>query len=145
LRIRGVAVAISRKVVLHFPRRLVERPIVCQLALEYKLTFNILKASVTPREEGLLVLELCGEKADYERGVKYLKDSGVQIQPLSQSVIRDEDRCTHCGACVTVCPAGAFTVEPKSRTVTFADEKCIACELCIPVCPLRAMTVKLQE
>lgn len=137
--------ATSKKVVLHLPRRLVDRPIVCRLAFEHNLTFNILKASVTPREEGLLVLELSGEKADYERGIKYLEDSGVQIQSLSQNIIRDEDRCTHCGACVTVCPAGAFTIEAKSRTVAFADEKCIVCELCIPVCPLRAMAVKFQE
>ena len=137
--------ATSRKVVLHFPRRLVDRPIVYRLAIEHNLTFNILKASVTPREEGQLVLELSGEKADYERGIRYLQDSGVLIQSLSQNIVRDEDRCTHCGACVTICPVGAFAVDPESRIVSFADEKCIACELCIPICPLRSMAVKFQE
>ncbi|MBN1160509.1 MAG: 4Fe-4S binding protein, partial [Dehalococcoidales bacterium] len=65
----------------------------------------------------------------------------VQIQSLSQDVTRNEERCTHCGACVTVCPTGAFKVDPGTRMVIFEDDKCIACGLCIPACPPRAMEV----
>ncbi|MBM4445669.1 MAG: (Fe-S)-binding protein, partial [Chloroflexi bacterium] len=38
--------AISRRVVLHFPRTLVEQPIIYRLVRDYDLSFNILKASV---------------------------------------------------------------------------------------------------
>ena len=134
--------AISRRVVLHFPRRLVDQPIVYRLVKDYNLEFNILKASVTPKEEGLLVLELSGEQADYEQGMQYLAGIGVGIQPLSQNVIRNEARCTHCGACITICPTGAFTLELPSRRVNFQAEKCIACGLCIKPCPPRAMEVR---
>lgn len=134
--------SISRRVVLHFPRILVDQPIVYRLVKDYDLEFNILKASVTPKEEGLLVLELSGEQSDYERGMEYLAGIGVGIQPLSQNVIRNEARCTHCGACITICPTGAFTLELPSRRVNFQAERCIACGLCIKPCPPRAMEVR---
>jgi len=111
------------------------------LVKDYDLEFNILKAYVTPREEGLLVLELNGEKKNYERGIQHLREVGVKVQPLSQNIIRNEKRCTDCGVCVPICPTGALTVEPLTRKVHFYDNKCIACELCVKACPFRAMEV----
>ena len=131
--------AISKRIVLRFPRQLVDQPIIYHLVKDYNLQFNILKASVTPKEEGLLVLELSGEQGDYEKGMLCLTGVGVRIQSLSQDVTRDEARCTHCGACVTICPVGAFAVEPVTRRVNFYDAKCIACGLCLRACPPRAM------
>jgi ferredoxin len=134
---------VSKRVVLHFPRSLVEQPIIYRLVRDYDLMFNILKASVTPKEEGLLVLELSGEEEDYEKGVRYLAEVGVEIQSLSRDVYRDEVRCTHCGACITICPTHAFDLEPLTRKVNFLDEKCIACGLCIKACPPRAMEIRI--
>jgi len=119
----------------------VDQPIVYKLVKDYNLQFNILKASVTPEEEGLLVLELSGEKKDYDNGVKYLKESGVKVQPLSQDIKRNEEKCTHCGVCVPICPTAALVVEPLTQKINFYKDKCIACELCIKVCPVRAMEV----
>ena len=133
--------AVSKRIVLRFPPRLVDRPIVYLLVKEYQLEFNILKASVTPEEEGLLVLELKGEQRDYDKRIRYLTESGVRIQSLSQDVIRNEERCTHCGACITICPPHAFEVDPATRKVKFYDEKCVACGMCIKACPPRAMEV----
>lgn len=133
---------ISKRIVLTFPHRLLDKPVVYKLVKDYNLVFNILQAKVTPKEEGLLIIELSGEESDYEKGLKYLMDLDVKIQPLSKDVIRDEERCTHCGACVVICPAGALTIDQKTRKVIFDAEKCIACELCIKTCPSRAMIVK---
>ncbi len=133
--------AVSKRIVLRFPRRLVDRPIVSRLVRDFNLDFNILKASVTPEEEGLLVLELSGKQSDYDKGIKYLTDSGVIIQSLSQDIVRNEERCTSCGACITVCPTDAFELDPRTREVFFRNEKCVACGLCIPACPPRAMEV----
>ncbi len=134
---------ISKRVVLHFPKRLVEQPVVYRLVKDYNLEFNILRASITaePEEEGLLVLELKGEQEEYDKGIKFLLKSGLKIQSLSQDVTRNEARCTHCGACVTICPPGAFEVDSKTRQVRFDDEKCVACGICIKACPPRAMEV----
>jgi ferredoxin len=132
---------VSKRIVLHFPRRLVDRPIVSRLVRDFNLDFNILKASVTPEEEGLLVIEMSGEQDDYDKGIEYLIQTGVKIQSLSQDVTRNEERCTHCGACITVCPTGAFELESATRRVNFLNEKCIACGMCIKACPPRAMEV----
>ncbi|MFC1925218.1 4Fe-4S binding protein [Chloroflexota bacterium] len=134
---------ISKKVVLHFPRPLLDQPVIYNLVKDYNLMFNIFKASVTPKEGGLLALELSGEQDDYEKGIKYLAEAGVEIQPLSKDVFRDEERCTHCGVCITICPTGAFTVEASTRIVSFSHEKCIACGLCIKACPARIMEMRL--
>ncbi|HUU39801.1 MAG TPA: NIL domain-containing protein [Desulfatiglandales bacterium] len=132
---------VSKKIVLHFPKRLVDRPIIYRLVKDYNLEFNLLKASVSPEKEGLLVLELSGEQGEYDKAIKYLTKSGLKIQSLSQNVIRNEEKCTHCGACITLCPASAFELEPSTRQVIFDDEKCLACGMCIKACPPRAMEV----
>jgi ferredoxin len=132
---------VSKRIVLRFPKRLVERPIIYRLVKDYDLEFNILKASITPEQEGVMVLELKGSQAEYDKGIEFLIKAGVQIQSLSQDVTRNDERCTHCGACITVCPPGAFRLDPKNRMVIFDNEKCIACGLCIPACPPRAMEV----
>ncbi len=133
--------AISKRIVLHFPRRMVDRPIVSRLVKDFNLDFNILKAYVTPEEEGLLVLELSGERKDYDKGIQYLTNAGVKIQALSRDITRNEERCTSCGACINICPANCFKLNTKTRKVSFEGEKCVACGICIKACPPRAMEV----
>ena len=133
--------AVSRKIVLHFPRRLVDRPIIYRLVKDYDLVLNILKASVTPKEEGLLVVELSGDRKGFDEGIQYLTDVGVKIQSLGQDIVRNEARCTHCGACIAICPSGALSLDRVTRLVNFDEEKCTACELCVLPCPPRAMEV----
>jgi len=130
---------VSRRIVLHFPKRLVERPLVYHLIKDYNLELSILKASVTPAEEGLMVLELKGKQEDFDKGVSYLTEAGVKIDSLSQNVLRNEQRCTDCGVCISVCPVGAFELDTVTHKTTFQDKKCVACALCIKACPPRAM------
>ena len=132
---------VSKRIVLHFPQRVVERPIVYRLVKDYDLEFNILKALFTQEEEGLMVPELSGVQTNYDKGIRYLIEAGVRIQSLSQDVILNEERCTHCGACVTICPTYAFELDPLTRRINFYGEKCVACGLCIKACPPRAMEV----
>lgn len=134
---------VSKRLVLTFPHKLLDKPVVYKLVKDYDLVFNILQARVTPREEGLLVLELTGKKENYAQGVKYLTDQGVKIQPLSQDVRRIDARCTHCGVCISVCPTEALVINKDTMKVDFDASKCIACELCVKTCPVRAMEVKL--
>ncbi len=132
---------VSKRIVLHFPHRLVNQPIVYKLVKEYDLQFNILKAFVTPEEEGLMVLELSGKRDNFDRGIEYLKSCGVKMQPLSQDVVRNEAKCTNCGVCVPICPTEALKVDKETRKISFDNKKCIACELCVKICPPRAMEV----
>ena len=132
---------ISRRIVLHFPADLVSDPIISRLVKKYDLECNILKADITPRQIGILVLGLKGEDKHYKQALKYLESLKISVQPLSQDVTRDDDRCIECGACVTICPSDALTRDPLTGEVRFDKDACIGCELCIPACPMGAMEV----
>ena len=134
---------VAKKIVLHFPQQTIDKPIVSALIRDFNLDFNILKASISPGDEGLMILELTGAQKDYGRGIKYLQEAGLEIQSLSQDVLRNEERCTHCGACITMCPTRAFSLEQGTRKVNFDNSRCIVCELCVRACPPRAMELKL--
>ena len=67
---------VSKRIVLHFPRRLVDQPIVYKLVKDFDLKFNILKANVTPLEEGLMVLELNGKKEEFHKGLERTQECG---------------------------------------------------------------------
>lgn len=136
----------SKMVVLRFPRDIVDQPIITNLVRDYGLSFNILKATIYPRREGLVVMELQGNtRNEYDRGLRYLERRGVKVDTVSQDIQRDMDKCFECGACTAVCPTGALYIERPSMRVLFDPEKCSACELCVKTCPVRAMIVTIDR
>ena len=132
----------SRILKLRFPQTEVQKPIVCYLAKDFDLTFNILNAAVLSRKEGIMVLELSGTPKNYRAGVQYLKDQGVHVKNADQEIKRDKKKCTHCGTCIAVCPTGALSIQRPEMSVDFNQKKCSICELCIPLCPTRAMNIR---
>ncbi len=128
-----------QKIVLRFTKKTWDKPIVYRLAKDYNLTFNILKASVFPRQESLMVLELSGTEEDYHRGIEYLMSKGIVVEPIEHDITRDDERCVHCGACTAVCPTEALSVVRETMEVAFDPEKCVGCEICVKACPVRAM------
>ena len=132
----------SKILILRFPKTNVSRPTVCHLARDFDLTFNILKATVFPRREGIMVLELTGPKKNFKKGIAFLKAEGVHVQNASQEVSRDEEKCIHCGACTAVCPTGALSVKRPEMSIAFKLQRCSVCELCVPACPTRAMEIR---
>jgi len=136
---------ISRRVVLHFPKQMIDQPIVYRLSKEYDLVFNILLARIMPNEEGVMVAELSGEDEKYNQGIEYLRDQDVDVQLLSRDVSRDDQKCTQCGACTIICPTGALAIpDRETMVVEFDIEKCVACSLCVQACPSRAMSIALN-
>jgi ferredoxin len=115
---------------------------VSYLTKDYDLTFNILNATILPRKEGLMVLELSGTRKNFREGVKYLKNQGIEVENASQEIKRDNNKCTHCGACTAVCPTTALSVQRPEMLVLFDQKKCSICELCVPACPTRAMEIR---
>lgn len=132
----------SKIMILRFPKSAVEKPIVCSLTRQYDLTFNILNATILPRKEGIMVLELSGSRKDFKDGLKYLREQGVHVKKASQEVKRNQNKCTDCGACTAVCPTGALSIQRPEMKVVFDQAKCSICELCVPACPPRAMEVR---
>jgi ferredoxin len=133
----------SKKIVIRYTPEVVDKPLVCHLAQVYDLSFNILRARVSQRREGLLVLELTGTKKNFDRGIKYLKESGLKVEPLSKSVTQNVERCVHCGACLAFCSTNALYFDDTTMKILFDPEKCNGCEFCVTACPARAMEIDL--
>ena len=135
----------SKMLSLRFPAEVVNEPISCNLVRKFDLTFNILKATIYPRKEGLVVMELSGHRKNFQKGVRYLKGLGIKVESVGEDVKRDEEKCFQCGACTAVCPTGALSVQRPEMAVLFEKEKCSACELCVVTCPAHAMGVRFDR
>jgi L-aspartate semialdehyde sulfurtransferase ferredoxin len=131
----------KKKLVLNFPPHLIDQPIIYRLIAEKGLKVNILRARITPKEWGNMVVELNGDKARVETGLGFLRDLGVEVEQLADEVRWREERCIHCTACLAPCPTQALYVDRATMIVGFDQEKCIACELCLGVCPYRAVEI----
>ncbi|MCP4021897.1 MAG: 4Fe-4S dicluster domain-containing protein [Desulfobacteraceae bacterium] len=129
----------SKILILNFPPREAQKPLVCQLTKKYDLLFNILLAKISNQKEGYMVLEITGEKANFKKGVNFLKDQDVRVSYPEQEIWKDEEKCTQCGSCTAVCPTEALHIKRPEMEVLFDKEKCSLCELCILTCPTRAM------
>lgn len=131
----------SKKVVLRFSAETADKPIIYHLVKDYDLIINILKASINPHKEGTMVLEISGEK--YEDGISFLEEQGISVLPLNHEVVRNEERCTSCGACTVHCPTQALYIERPSMEVKFEGDNCILCLMCLKTCPVQAMEVRV--
>jgi len=117
-----------------------QKAIVCQLTKKFDLLFNILNASISNKKEGYMVIDLSSDsKTAFNKGIKYLKDQGVSISYPEHQIYKDEEICTHCGACIAVCPTEALYIKRPEMEIIFNKDKCSVCELCIVTCPARAM------
>jgi ferredoxin len=125
--------------ILHFPPVIAQKAIVCYLTKKFDLIFNILGADISNQKEGRMVLELSGTKSNFKKGVQYLRDQGVEISYPDQAIYKDDEICTHCGACTAVCPTSALSIHRPEMEVEFNNELCSVCELCILTCPTKAM------
>jgi L-aspartate semialdehyde sulfurtransferase ferredoxin len=134
-----------KKLVLKFPPHLIDQPIIYRLIAEKGLKVNILRASITPKEWGNMVVQLNGDKARVEAGIGFLTDLGVEVERLAEEVRWREERCIHCTACLAPCPTQALYVDRATMMVGFDREKCIVCELCLNVCPYRAVEITAEQ
>lgn len=132
---------VSKKIVLHYPPALTERPIIYELVKKYDIMFNILRADFSVDGAGMLLLEITGEKRNLSRSFQFLKKIGLRTELLSQDIERREENCVHCGVCAMVCPVAAFVITQPKMLVELLPARCIGCEECVKVCPYNAITI----
>lgn len=131
--------AITKKLMLFFPKCECEKPIIYHLVKDHNLIVNVYRAKVTPEEEGYLVLDVTGAEKDIENAMAFVKTFNVTISDTGKGVIRDEDACAHCGHCVAHCPTEALHIPDRTtREVVYRETDCIECLACIRVCPFGA-------
>jgi ferredoxin len=137
------ALTVGKKVKHKFPKHTWDKPVVYTLHSKFNLIFNILKAQITPNEEGLMILELVGEEEKVREGIEFLREIGVGVRFLAADIEKDEEECVHCGACASVCPSGALYIDRETYKVIFDKEKCVGCELCVGACIYKAIKIGL--
>ncbi len=56
----------------------------------------------------------------------------------------DQDACTLCLSCVSLCPSGAIMDNPDAPQLKFQEDACLQCGLCTRACPENAITLQPQ-
>jgi ABC-type methionine transport system ATPase subunit len=73
----------SQVIRLIYPPNLLDVPIINQLIRRFDLTFNIIRAEVTPNE-GWVDLQISGSTGTIESAISWLSSQGVDVQSLAQ-------------------------------------------------------------
>jgi ferredoxin len=60
------------------------------------------------------------------------------------AVLVDQDACTLCLSCVSLCPSGALLDNPDKPELRFQEDACLQCGICKTVCPEQAITLQPQ-
>jgi len=71
---------------LMYPPKLIQRPVVWELAKKFDLVTNIRQASVTD-EIGIVSLELQGARGTIKSAIRWLEHLGVSVEPVEINVI----------------------------------------------------------
>lgn len=124
------------RVLLRFPEKIVDQPIIAQVLLQHQITLNIIAAHVD-FHGGSVLVEI--PKEHVEKAVNAFKERGV-IVSFPKLIEVDQDRCLSCGACYSLCPVGAISIG-EEYSISFDMEKCIGspCGLCVDACPARVI------
>jgi ABC-type methionine transport system ATPase subunit len=76
----------KKRVRLTFPQKLIKKPVIFRMAKKYDVMPNIRRAKVT-ETVGEMILELEGKEENLEKGIKSLKDQGVQVELVEGDIV----------------------------------------------------------
>ncbi len=76
----------KKRVRLTFPQNLIKEPVIFIMAQQFNVVPNIRRARVT-ETAGEMLLELEGTQEDIEKGVQWLRDKGIDIELVEDSII----------------------------------------------------------
>jgi hypothetical protein len=71
---------------LTFPPEQIQDPVIYLLGRDFNIVTNIRRADVTATH-GWVALEIEGRPDDLERGVAWLREKGLQVDPIEKDVI----------------------------------------------------------
>ncbi len=76
----------KQRVKFTFPTELIKEPVIWKLGKQFDLVTNIRRADVT-EDRGWVILELEGELEEIERGVRWVTDQGVRVDPVPGDIV----------------------------------------------------------
>ena len=69
-----------------FPQKLTKEPIIYTLSHQFKIVPNIRRADIS-EDKGWMVLELEGQEEEIERGIGWVIDKGVRVDPVIGDIV----------------------------------------------------------
>lgn len=85
-RAKTTAPRVREKIYLTYPTELIKEPLIYLVGKRFDVITNIRGANVS-ETMGLVALELDGVAAEVERAVAWLREQGVQVEPIEKNVI----------------------------------------------------------
>jgi len=77
---------VQEKVYLTYPPELIKEPLIYEVGHRFDVVTNIRGANVSD-SMGLVALELDGTQEEIERAIAWLRERGVQVEPIEKNVI----------------------------------------------------------
>lgn len=126
------------KIKINVATDIVVKPIIAEAIIETGTLLNISQAHIDSTK-GEITADV--PEDDFNKFKDAMTSRGAEVAVLDKPILRDEDECVECGACVSVCPAKVFTFG-EDWSVNLDEEKCIQCGTCIEMCPHGALTLE---
>jgi len=111
-------------------------PVIAQVVKETGVLINVEKANIDSMA-GEMLIDVPDKDADLVR--RRLEEAGVTVRVMENAVVRDEEECVDCGACISVCPQEVFSFDEEWR-IRVSSERCVLCGKCIQACPHGALS-----
>ncbi len=73
----------TAKIFLEIPKNLIEEPIIHTLGTRFEVVPNIRAGSIT-ETVARIALELAGSPEEIDKAVSYIRDLGIEIQPITE-------------------------------------------------------------
>lgn len=80
------AARVRERIYLTYPPHLIKEPLIYELGHRFALRTNIRGANVSDAM-GLVALEVEGTRAEIDRGIAWLRERGVTVEPIEKNVI----------------------------------------------------------
>ena len=125
------------KIILKFPQKIMQNPLLAEVVLETGVLINIDRAFVDPAIAEI-VIDVSDDKK--EKVADAFRRRGVEVCELDTPLLFDEAECVQCGACVSVCPVEVFKLN-DDHTISIDLKRCILCRTCLTMCPQGALKV----
>jgi L-aspartate semialdehyde sulfurtransferase ferredoxin len=76
----------KKQVMFTFPEKLIKEPIIFNLGRQFNIVTNVRRADIT-ESKGWVVLELEGAEKDIDKGVAWVTEKGVRVDPVVGDII----------------------------------------------------------
>ena len=125
------------KLLVTFSRKGGHEPVIARTVKETGVLINVERAHIDSHA-GEVLIDVPDEFA--ETVCRKMREVGANVKVLEDAVIRDQDECIDCGACISVCPQDVFYLDDDWR-LQLHVERCVLCGKCVVACPHNALSI----